>query len=60
MLTTRWVPGVRLDASDAEDVPRLCGVALTAYLTMLLETGVLHSDPHPGARRTWVSQAKDV
>ena len=23
-------------------------MALTAYLTMLLDTGVLHADPHPG------------
>jgi hypothetical protein len=29
-------------------VPRLCGVAINAYLTMLLDTGVLHCDPHPG------------
>ena len=27
---------------------RLCGVALNAYLVMLLETGTLHCDPHPG------------
>jgi len=26
----------------------LCGVALNAYLTMLLDTGTLHCDPHPG------------
>ena len=29
-------------------MPRLCGVALNAYLTMLLDTGTLHCDPHPG------------
>jgi len=34
------------DASP--DVPRLCGVAINAYLTMLLDTGTLHCDPHPG------------
>lgn len=48
VLTTEWIDGERLDRSDAADVPRLCGVALTAYLTMLLDTGTLHSDPHPG------------
>mmetsp|Transcript_3419 Transcript_3419/g.5268 ORF Transcript_3419/g.5268 Transcript_3419/m.5268 type:complete len:839 (-) Transcript_3419:43-2559(-) len=48
VLTTRWVDGVRLDASKTNDVPRLCGVALNAYLTMLLDTGTLHCDPHPG------------
>jgi predicted unusual protein kinase regulating ubiquinone biosynthesis (AarF/ABC1/UbiB family) len=48
VLTTKWVDGQRLADSDAEDVPRLCGVALNAYLTMLLDTGTLHCDPHPG------------
>ena len=48
VLATKWVDGERLSASDAEDVPRLCGVALNAYLTMLLDTGTLHCDPHPG------------
>lgn len=48
VLTTRWVDGERLAASGADDVPRLCGVALNAYLTMLLDTGTLHCDPHPG------------
>jgi len=48
VLTTKWVDGERLAASGADDVPRLCGVALNAYLTMLLDTGSLHCDPHPG------------
>ena len=48
ILTTKWVDGERLATSDAADVPRLCGVALNAYLTMLLDTGALHCDPHPG------------
>ena len=48
VLTTKWVDGERLEKSDADDVPRLCGVALNAYLTMLLDTGSLHCDPHPG------------
>ena len=48
VLTTKWVDGERLASSAADDVPRLCGVALNAYLTMLLDTGVLHCDPHPG------------
>jgi predicted unusual protein kinase regulating ubiquinone biosynthesis (AarF/ABC1/UbiB family) len=48
VLTTKWVDGERLSDSDADDVPRLCGVALNAYLTMLLDTGTLHCDPHPG------------
>lgn len=48
VLTTEWVRGERLDRSRADDVPRLCSVALNAYLVMLLETGCLHCDPHPG------------
>ena len=48
VLTTKWVDGERLASSKEDDVPRLCGVALNAYLTMLLDTGSLHCDPHPG------------
>lgn len=48
VLLTEWVTGTRLDREASPDVPRLCGVAINAYLTMLLDTGVLHCDPHPG------------
>merc|ERR1719199_1900861 len=48
VLVTEWVEGTRLDRDASPDVPRLCGVAINAYLTMLLDTGVLHCDPHPG------------
>mmetsp|Transcript_20979 Transcript_20979/g.72254 ORF Transcript_20979/g.72254 Transcript_20979/m.72254 type:complete len:940 (-) Transcript_20979:437-3256(-) len=48
ILVTEWIDGTRLDASASPDVPRLCGVAINAYLTMLLDTGTLHCDPHPG------------
>eukprot|EP00854_Cymbomonas_tetramitiformis_P007229 gene7229-8611_t len=48
VLTTKWVDGVRLDESSYGDEAKLCGVALNAYLTMLLDTRVLHADPHPG------------
>ena len=48
VLVTEWVVGTRLDRDASPDVPRLCGVAINAYLTMLLDTGVLHCDPHPG------------
>ena len=48
VLVTEWVEGCRLDESTEGDVARLCGVALDAYLVMLLETGTLHCDPHPG------------
>ena len=48
VLTTEWVDGERLEKSQADDVSKLCGVALNSYLTMLLGTGLLHCDPHPG------------
>lgn len=48
VLVTEWVEGTRLDKDKSPDVPRLCAVAINAYLTMLLDTGVLHCDPHPG------------
>ena len=48
VLTTEWVLGERLDKSSNEDVTILCSIAMNSYLTMMLETGVLHCDPHPG------------
>lgn len=48
VLITEWVDGTRLDRDASPDVPRLCAVAINAYLTMLLDTGTLHCDPHPG------------
>ena len=48
ILVTEWIDGVRIDRSDEEDIPRLCSVALNAYLVMLLELQSLHCDPHPG------------
>jgi len=48
ILTTEWVNGERLELSSAKDVTQLCSVAMNTYLTMMLETGTLHADPHPG------------
>ena len=48
VLTTGWINGARLDESKEGDIPKLCAVALTAYLSMLLDLGFLHADPHPG------------
>jgi predicted unusual protein kinase regulating ubiquinone biosynthesis (AarF/ABC1/UbiB family) len=52
VIVTQWMDGTRLDIDASPDVPRLCGVAVNAYLTMLLDTGVLHCDPHPGSVTT--------
>lgn len=53
VIVTQWMDGTRLDIDASPDVPRLCGVAVNAYLTMLLDTGVLHCDPHPGSVMTF-------
>ena len=45
VLVTEWIDGTRIDQSDASDIPRLCSVALNAYLVMLLEMKSLHCDP---------------
>ena len=45
VLTTEWVVGERLDKSGKDDVSILCSIAMNTYLTMMLETGVLHCDP---------------
>jgi predicted unusual protein kinase regulating ubiquinone biosynthesis (AarF/ABC1/UbiB family) len=47
VLITEWIDGERIDQSPADDIPRLCAVALNAYLVMLLELKSLHCDPHP-------------
>jgi serine/threonine protein kinase len=48
VLVTEWIDGERLDKSSNEDVTVLCSICMNTYLTMLLELGVLHCDPHPG------------
>jgi len=48
VLVTEWVDGERLDRSSNEDVTILCSIAMNTYLTMMLELGTLHCDPHPG------------
>lgn len=48
VLTSEWVDGQRLEQAEPDKVPRLAAVALQCYLTMLLDDGVLHADPHPG------------
>jgi len=48
VLVTEWVDGERLDRSSQDDVTILCSICMNAYLSMLLEIGILHCDPHPG------------
>ena len=48
VLVISWIDGERLSDSSASDVRQLCDTLLSAYLIQLLETGLLHADPHPG------------
>ena len=51
VLTTEWIDGERLDrASEAskDDIPRVASLAMNAYMYMMLDSGTLHCDPHPG------------
>jgi len=48
IIVTQWIEGERLADSKTEDVKALCGTLLNCYLIQLLETGLLHADPHPG------------
>ncbi|KAF6265823.1 hypothetical protein COO60DRAFT_1633263 [Scenedesmus sp. NREL 46B-D3] len=48
VLTTQWMDGEKLSESRASDVRELCNTLLSAYLIQLLDTGLLHADPHPG------------
>lgn len=50
VLVTEWIDGERLDKSASEDVTILCSICMNTYLTMLLELGLLHCDPHPGEK----------
>jgi hypothetical protein len=40
--------GEKLSESRASDIRELCNTLLSAYLIQLLDTGLLHADPHPG------------
>ena len=49
VLTTEWVDGERLDQTPArDDVPRLASLCMNSYMFMMLDSGTLHCDPHPG------------
>jgi hypothetical protein len=48
VLTTNWVEGTRVEACNPQEQAQLVKLAVSAYLTMMLETPVLHADPHPG------------
>mmetsp|Transcript_4781 Transcript_4781/g.19157 ORF Transcript_4781/g.19157 Transcript_4781/m.19157 type:complete len:536 (-) Transcript_4781:802-2409(-) len=53
-LVTQWIDGVKITSVDVSDpaekerVQTYISVLLNVYLAQLLDTGFLHSDPHPG------------
>lgn len=54
VLVSEWIEGTKLNKIDVSEekgrklVQKLTQVLLNCYLVQLLETGFLHSDPHPG------------
>jgi len=46
--TAEWCEGEKLSQSTASDVGALVNLGVIVYLTMLLEFGFFHADPHPG------------
>ncbi len=46
--TAEWCEGEKLSQSTAGDVGSLVNLGVIVYLTMLLDHGFFHADPHPG------------
>lgn len=45
---SEWVVAERLSECKPADLKALASVFLNCYLIQLMETGLLHADPHPG------------
>jgi predicted unusual protein kinase regulating ubiquinone biosynthesis (AarF/ABC1/UbiB family) len=48
VIVSDWIDGDKLADSKTSDIKALCSTLLNCYLIQLLETGLLHADPHPG------------
>lgn len=48
VIVTEWIEGEKLNNADPATIKSLCSTMLNCYLIQLLETGLLHADPHPG------------
>jgi len=48
VLVTEWIDGEKLQAEPCPRARAVCTALLDAYLFQLLESGVMHADPHPG------------
>jgi aarF domain-containing kinase len=48
VMVTEWVDGDKLSNCKPSEIKALCGTFLNCFLVQLMETGLLHADPHPG------------
>jgi len=48
IIVTDWIVGEKLSEATPGDIRTMCNTLLNCYLIQLLETGLLHVDPHPG------------
>ncbi|KAG1666030.1 hypothetical protein FOA52_006904 [Chlamydomonas sp. UWO 241] len=48
VIVSDWIDGEKLGDAPPGEVRALCSTLLNCYLIQLLETGLLHVDPHPG------------
>ena len=48
VIVSEWIEGEKLAQSKPADIRALCSTFLNCYLIQLMETGLLHADPHPG------------
>ncbi|GAX83432.1 hypothetical protein CEUSTIGMA_g10857.t1 [Chlamydomonas eustigma] len=48
VIVSEWIVGQKLSDCKPADIRALTGVFLNCYLIQLMETGLLHADPHPG------------
>jgi len=51
VLVSEWIDGVNLSDCPPEEIKALIPAAQEAFLTQLLQTGVMHADPHSGNLR---------
>ena len=48
VLVSEWIDGRKLSDCSPMEINSLIGAAQEAFLTQLLQVGMIHSDPHPG------------
>lgn len=48
VIVSEWIEGEKLSQCKPADIRALCSTFLNCYLIQLMETGLLHADPHPG------------